>query len=299
MVVVDAGAGGGDGGPGQALDRLVEPILFGQQEAERVVQLRLVGVVADAPVRQHRLRLGVAPQGVEEVGEVEPGRCEAGVEGERGAVLGFRLVLRALALAHGPEAEAGRGHVRDGGLGVEVLGGGGREPVARRRRAIAAPRLGEGPRGFHAHRPHRVGEQWLEGRAARGEPGAAPARPPRRRAPGGRGRRGRRGRRRGRSGRGAGAGRGRWRARWRAGRGRPRWPQGSVAPPRRRPARPRRRGRSAAAEGRRSSRRRRRRAHALSRSSWQPVQAFGMPRAADRSGRGTRKPWSRRGSTTM
>ena len=35
------------------------------------------------------------------------------------------------------------------------------------------------------------------------------------------------------------------------------------------------------------------------RSRWQPLQAFGTPIRSDRSGRGTRKLWSRRGSRTM
>lgn len=40
-------------------------------------------------------------------------------------------------------------------------------------------------------------------------------------------------------------------------------------------------------------------AHCACRLRWQPVQASGVPSASDSSGRGTRKPWSRRGSTTI
>ena len=40
-------------------------------------------------------------------------------------------------------------------------------------------------------------------------------------------------------------------------------------------------------------------AHWADSRTWQAEQTFGVPAATDRSGRGTRKLWSRRGSTTM
>src|SRR6266481_188984 len=130
----------------ERLGRLAQPLLFREQEPERVVELALVGRALD-PLAQHPLGIRVASHRVVERDEIGARRTEVRIHAERRQVLTLRELALPLSSKEYGQVEVARGHVGHRHLcldelsdrrvqrlalrGVEVLRG---HPLGRRHR---------------------------------------------------------------------------------------------------------------------------------------------------------------------